>query len=206
MRKQILLCSLVAGLCLMNTPGLLAQAAGSSEAAAGKAAPADEESGLEMWKMINSGIFALLLGFAIYKYAPGFYNARSLDIQKAIKDATGLKIEADFRYSAVDRKMANLAREVERMKAEAALEMEREHQRLKEETAAEIEHIGRNTDYEIDSLRAEGALQVKRHTAQQAFALAERRLQAHFSQHDTQNNVREFVNMVASEKTSGGAK
>jgi F0F1-type ATP synthase membrane subunit b/b' len=96
--------------------------------------------------------------------------------------------------------MSNLSGEVARMKAEAAAEMEREHDRLKRETAQEVEHLDRNADFEIDSLRAEGALQVKRHTAQLALALAERRLQSHFAQNDGQNNVREFVSLVGAGK------
>ena len=41
-----------------------------------------------------------------------FFNARSADIQKAIQEATGLKMNADLRYSEIDRKMANLSSEV----------------------------------------------------------------------------------------------
>ena len=192
MRKFILLFSLCAVLCLF-----VPQTFGH-ETASQKVAQEDEQASIEKWKLINTGIFVLLLGFAVIKLAPKFFQARSQDIQQAIKDATGLKIEADFRYSEIDKKMSNLAGEVARMKAEAAAEMDREHQRLRKETAEEIEHIGRNTDYEIESLSAEGALRVKRHTAQLALGLAERRLQVHFAQNDDQNNVREFVSLVGS--------
>jgi len=114
-----------------------------------------------------------------------------------------LKIEADFRYSEIDKKMANLSGEVGRLKAEAEEEMKREHERIQRDTANEIEHFGRNADYEIESLRAEGALQVRQHTTQLAFAMAERRLQAHFAQNNAQNNVSEFINLVGSGKSGG---
>lgn len=198
MRKHLLVLGLFCCWCAFGQ-----QPAPARETASQQVAAEDEQSGLMKWKLINTSIFVVLLGFAVFKLAPRFFQARSLDIQKAIKDATGLKIEADFRYSEIDKKMANLSGEVARMKAEAATEIEREHQRLQRETAEEIEHMGRNTDYEIDSLRAEGAQQVRRHTAQLAFGLAERRLQAHFAQDEDQNNVHEFVNLVGSGKAEG---
>lgn len=175
---------------------LFAQQNTSRETASQHVAQEDERAATERWKLINTGIFVLLLGFAVVKLAPKFFEARSSDIQKAIKDATGLKIEADFRYSQIDKKMANLPSEVSRMKAEADAEIEREHQRMRDETTEEIEHIRRTSDYEIESLRLEGAQQVKQHTAQLALGLAEHRLIAHFANSDEQNNVPEFVALV----------
>lgn len=192
MRKLILSLALLGGL------SLVAQEPAKRETASQQVAQEDEQSGLQKWKLINTAIFAVLLGYGIYKLAPKFFQARSLDIQKAIKDATGLKIEADFRYSQIDKKMANLSAEVARLKAEGTAEIEREHERLKDETAEEIAHIKRNTDYEIESLRAEGAQQVKRQTAQLALKLAERRLQTHFARSDDQNNIGEFISLVGS--------
>src|ERR1700756_2411018 len=72
-----------------------------------------------IWKLINSAIFAVLLGWFLWKYAPRFFNARSADIQRAIKEATGLKLDADYRYSEIDRKMALLGEEVQKMREQA---------------------------------------------------------------------------------------
>jgi F0F1-type ATP synthase membrane subunit b/b' len=194
MRKLLLSVALTAGL------SLFAQQQPPRETASQQVAQEDEQSGIEKWKLVNTAIFVLLLGFGVYKFAPKFFQARSLDIQKAIKDATGLKIDADFRYSQIDKKMANLPDEVARLKAEAAAEMEREHQRVKDETAEEIAHIVHNADYEIEWLRAEGAQQVKQHTANLALGLAERRLQAYFAQAGDKNNVDDFATLVGSGK------
>jgi F-type H+-transporting ATPase subunit b len=202
MRKSLLLIVFLLA-SLSFAPRLSARKIAAQETPSQKEADLDQEGDLMKWELINTGIFALLLGYGVLTLAPKFFQARSLEIQKAIKDATGLKIEADFRYSEVDKKMSNLSGEVARMKAEAAAEMEREHERMKRETAQELEHLDRNADYEIDFLRAEGAQQVKRHTAQLAFSLAERRLQAHFAQNDSQNNVREFVGLVGANNLAG---
>ncbi len=190
MRKNILLFAFVVSLSTVATPKLVAQETAEK---ATEAAPENDDM---KWNLINSGIFFAVVGYAAVMYGPKFFQTRGLAIQKAIKDATGLKIEADFRYSEIDKKMSNLSAEVTRMKAEAAAEMEREHQRMKQETASEIEHMQRNTEAEIDSLRADGSEQVKRHTAQLALSLAERRLQGQYSQADAQGAVREFINLV----------
>ena len=88
------------------------------------------------WKIANTLIFAIGLGYLIAKYAPAFFNARSGEIQKAIQDATGLKIEAEFRSSEIDRKMAGLAEEVKKLRQQYADELEREHERFRHETEA----------------------------------------------------------------------
>jgi F0F1-type ATP synthase membrane subunit b/b' len=148
------------------------------------------------WKVVNFSIFVVLLGWAVVKYSPRFFNARSADIQKAIKDATGLKLEADYRYSEIDRKMATLAEEVKRLRAQAGIELEREHGRVRQETAQEIDHINRQIANEIDALRTEAAGRVRRRTAQLALGLAERRLQDRFAAGEPDNLLYDFGHLV----------
>ena len=116
------------------------------------------------WKLINTGLFAIAFGYLLWKSAPRFFNARSADIQRAIKDATGLKMNADLRYSEADRKMATLPDEVKRLRAQAAAEMEREHARIQHDTEQEIQHIRRNIQFESDALRSESRDQIRRHS------------------------------------------
>jgi F0F1-type ATP synthase membrane subunit b/b' len=154
------------------------------------------EDDVTKWKLINTGIFVLALGYGIIKLAPRFFNARSLEIQKAIKDATGLKIEADFRYSEIDKKMANLGAEVYRLKAQNKAEMEREHQRLLKETADGVEQINQHIEAELEAMQKDGIRQVKLHTANLAIGLAERRLQTYFAEGKITDNIHDFVNLV----------
>jgi F-type H+-transporting ATPase subunit b len=152
------------------------------------------------WKLINTGIFAALLGWFLAKKGPQFFNARSADIQKAIKDATGLKIEADFRYSDIDKKMASLGAEVERIRQRAKLEMEREHEHVRQQTESELARIRQNAANEIDALRQEASNRVQLHTAQIALGLAERRLQDRFAQGEPESFLGDFVRLVNSGK------
>jgi F0F1-type ATP synthase membrane subunit b/b' len=140
------------------------------------------------WSFINFAIFAVGLGYALVKLGPAFFNARSADIQKAIQDATGLKIDADFRYSEIDKRMANLPGEVERLKAEARTNMDRVHERLLRETREEEERIQASMAAEIDALRGEGIHQVRLTAAQRAFGLAEKRLMERFASGDSEES------------------
>jgi len=121
-------------------------------------------------------IFAAGLGYLIYRYGPPFFNARSADIQKAIQEATGLKLQGDFRRSEADKKMATLPAEIEKVRRQNEESLAREHKRVLRETEAEIQHIHANIAAEISALRLEGAQRLRRHTAESAIALAERRL------------------------------
>lgn len=148
------------------------------------------------WSLINFAIFAVLFGWALVKLAPTFFNARSADIQKAIKDATGLKIEADFRYSEIDKRMANLPVEVEKLKAEARSNMQRVHEHLLAETREEEARIRRSTAAEIEALRDEGMQQVRLTAAQRAFGLAEKRLVERFATSDSEDMLHDFAHLV----------
>jgi F-type H+-transporting ATPase subunit b len=148
------------------------------------------------WKIINSAIFAILLGWFLWKYAPRFFNARSADIQRAIQDATGLKIEAEFRYSEIDRKMATLADQVKKMREQAATELAREHERFRHEAQLEIEHIHHNVTAEAEAFRLEGIQQIRRHTAQLALESAERRLQHRFASGEPEGFLQDFIHLV----------
>jgi F-type H+-transporting ATPase subunit b len=147
------------------------------------------------WKIINFALFLIGLGYLIAKFAPRFFNARSADIQKAIQDATGLRIEAEFRYSEIDRKMATLPEEIKKIREQAAAEMARAHERFRHETELEIAHIRRNAENEIEALRKEGADRVRRQIAQWALANAEGRLQARFAGQD-RASLDDFVHLV----------
>jgi F-type H+-transporting ATPase subunit b len=148
------------------------------------------------WKIINTAIFAVLLGWFLWKYAPKFFNARSADIQRAIKEATGLKLDADYRYSEVDRKLATLGEEVQKMREQAHAQWEREHEHLRHEADADINHIQQNVRNEIEAFRLEGSLKLRQHTARLALELAERRLRNRFAQGEPQELLQNFIHLV----------
>lgn len=148
------------------------------------------------WHLINTAIFAIGLGWAIWKMAPAFFNARSADIQRAIKEATGLKMQADLRYSEIDRKMATLPDEVKRMREQSAFELEREHRRRQEETAREVKRIEDASTAEVEALRQEAIQAARQRTARSALQLAEERLAARVSGASNDELLRDFIHLV----------
>ena len=155
---------------------------------------------VSIYKIINTAIFAAGLGYLIYKYAPRFFNARSADIQKAIKDATGLKIEAEFRSSEIDRKMATLADEVKSMREQSNAAMEREHDRLRRDTQDERRRIAEHVEAELQALRAESEHRIRRNTANLALQRAEEQLRSQVGAGSSseQDLLQDFVRLVES--------
>jgi F0F1-type ATP synthase membrane subunit b/b' len=158
--------------------------------------PASRQEDNAIWKVANFLIFAGGIGYGVMKLAPGFFNARSDDIQRGIKEATGLKMEADLRYSEADRKMANLGLEVDRLRAESQAEMEREYARLRAHTAVESAHIQESAAAEIEARRADGAAELRLFITQQALAAAEVRLRERFAATDQEDPVGDFLQLV----------
>lgn len=175
-------------LCLVSSPCLLAQSASGQDAA--------EEQNEFSWHLINSVIFAAVLGYGIWKFAPGFFNARSEDIQKAIKDATGLKLQADFRHSEIDRKMATLPDEIRRMRDVSQGAMDREHQRRRDETARELQNIENSLRAEVAAAEEDAAEQIRSRTAALAIELAERRLRERGPGGTGKDVVGDFIRLV----------
>jgi F-type H+-transporting ATPase subunit b len=150
-----------------------------------------------IWKIVNTTIFFAFLGFLAWKYVPDFFNARSLAIQKAIEEATGLRIEAEFRYSEIDRKMATLPDAIRGLRAQEAAERERDHQRFRHETEGAMAHIRHNAQAEMEGYRLEGIRQVRRRTADQALQFAERRIRERLGANEPQEFVEDFLHLVA---------
>ena len=148
------------------------------------------------WKVINTILFVIGFGWLIARYAPRFFNARSLAIQKAIKDATGLKIDADFRYSEIDKKMATLPEATKKLRENAAEAMRRQEDTFRRQTEAELAHIQHNVAAEIDAFRSEGIRTIRKQTSDRALSIAERRLRDRFAAGEPPELVGDFVHLV----------
>ena len=162
MRRQLLGIALFASLCFpvaafSEESPLKGDSSSSSESGGG------ENLGL---KWFNFAVLAIGLGYLVAKHAPAFFNARTEAIQKAIQDATGLKLDADFRSSEIDRKMATLGAEISKLRSEGEAEMRAEEQRLTKETGQSLAQIQRHEAQEIASLEHNARLELNRHTAE----------------------------------------
>ena len=151
------------------------------------------EDRLAGWKLANFAILAAGLGYLIAKSAPAFFNARSEEIQRAIKEATGLKIDADFRSSEMDRRMSTLSAEVQKIRDEAKAEMDRESARIDEETRTALARIQEHTTREIEALRYQASLSVRDNAIQLATNLAVAQLRDHPERADQDHLIHTFT-------------
>lgn len=165
------------------------------------------ETGLDSvsWlKFFNTGLFFAFLGWLIYKHAPKFFQARSLTIQKAIEEATGLKIEAEFRHSEIDRKMATLPEEIRKLRAQESAERQRDHRRFQRETENAIAHVWRNAEAEIEAYWLQGMRRVKERTAELALQFAEQHVPERLGPRESEQSVRDVIHLVGREDRQGG--
>jgi F0F1-type ATP synthase membrane subunit b/b' len=198
MRKHLLGIALFASLCLPvcahPQEGAKGESSSSSESEGGP------NLGLEWF---NFAVLAVGLGYLVAKQAPAFFNARTEAIQKAIKDATGLKLDADFRSSEIDRKMATLSAEVSKLRADADAEMQAEQQRLSNETGHSLTQIQRHEAQEIASLQHNARLELSRHTAELAVSIATSRLRERLTAASHEALVSRFASEVAARQPGG---
>ena len=161
----------------------------------------EPESGSALvWKWINFAVLLGGLGYLAAKNAPAFFNARTADIQKAIKDATGLKMEAEFRSSEIDRKMATLEAEIRRMRDASRTEMNHECGRIDHDTSVALDKIHQHTAREIEALQHQARNTLREHAAQLAVTLAAERMREQMTPEDRAHLVDAFVQSVAAER------
>lgn len=187
-RRVLLLMIVASGL---SVP-VFAQGAQGETAEAGQ----PESGTMLMWKLINFGVLLGGLGYLAAKNAPAFFNARTEEIQKAIKDATGLRMEAEFRVSEIDRKMATLEAEIRRMRDASRAEMQHECTRIDNETSAALEKIHQHTAREIEALQHQARITLREHAAQLAVNLAGAQMRENLTSEDRDRLVDAFTSSV----------
>ncbi|MGH9625278.1 MAG: ATP synthase F0 subunit B [Bryobacteraceae bacterium] len=191
--------------CIPLLAGLLFSTAAlhlSAQPAAAGGSPGPDT--VSLLKIFNTGLFFAFLAWLIYKYAPKFFQARSLAIQKAIEEATGLKIEAEFRHSEIDRKMATLPEEVRQLRARETAERQRDHRRFQRETEGAMAHVRRNAQAEIEAYWLQGMRQVKERTADLALQFAEQHVPERIGPRESEESVRDVIHLVGQEDHRGG--
>jgi len=198
MRRQLLGIALFASLCFpvaaFSEEGpLKGDSSSSSESGGGNL-------GLEWF---NFAVLAIGLGYLAAKHGPAFFNARTEAIQKAIQDATGLKLDADFRASEIDRKMATLGAAISKLRVEGEAEMQAEQQRLAKETGQSLAQIQRHETQEIASLEHNARLELNRHTAELAVSIAASRLRERLTAAGHEALVSRFAGQVSARQPGG---
>ncbi|HMD33088.1 MAG TPA: ATP synthase F0 subunit B [Candidatus Acidoferrales bacterium] len=113
---------------------------------------AEEASPLTtVFQWINFAVVAGVFGWLLVKKAPAFFSARSSQIASAIDEAAKVKAQADAQRREAEQRLANLAREIEELRAAAARDAVAEAARIQAATKEEAAKIDRSAKMELDA-------------------------------------------------------
>jgi F-type H+-transporting ATPase subunit b len=157
----------------------------------------EEHGSLEGWKWANFLVLAGVLGYVIGKNAGPFFSARTLEIRRGMMEAEEMRAQADKRLASVTAMLANLQSDVEGLRREAREEGNAEAERMRQSAAAEMAKIQARAQQEIAAAAKAARLELKRHAAELAVSLAERRVRERITAQDQDRLVGSFVTHLA---------
>lgn len=177
-------------------------------AAGGGGADAGHGSHGVPWDMIalqaaNVVIFVILLGWLARKPVGDALKNRSLAVSRQLEEAARLKEEAAARAADIESKLVSLAKRVEDMKAEAAVEADKEAKRLEDRAHADAARIKDTAERTIreESTRARNELRAE--AARLSVQLARETLKRSVTAEDQDRLAREFLSAVEKETPNG---
>lgn len=144
-------------------------------------------------KWANFLILAGALGYLINKHAGPFFAARSSGIRKDMVESEQQRQAAEAQAAEVDRRLANLEKEIAALRGDSQAQAQAENQRMAQHTAAEIGKIQGHAEQEIASAGKAARSELKRYSAQLAVELAERKIRARMTPQTQDALVRGFV-------------
>jgi F-type H+-transporting ATPase subunit b len=145
--------------------------------------------------IVNFGIIAIALIWAIRKTLPGVVRARNASIQKALEEARKASAEAGQRLSDIENRLKQMDVEIGRMQASAEREAEGEEVRSKKAAEDELRKVIQAAEQEIAAAAKQVRRELSAHTADLALALA--RKQINVDSNTDQVLVRNFAAKLA---------
>jgi F-type H+-transporting ATPase subunit b len=135
-----------------------------------------ESDKLLLWKVANFVLLAGALGYVIYKKGGPFFAARTETVRRDLESAARANREAQERYAAVERRLANLGVEIEKLKTQARAESGAEAERMRAESERAFGKIRVQLDQDIASAAKAARQELRVYAAELAVGLAERRI------------------------------
>lgn len=147
-----------------------------------------------MW--INFAILAGGLYWILRKPTAAFFAGRSEGIRKGIAEAAKLREESEKRIADVDRRLAALGAEIEKIRTEIRAEFAHDGERIREDTKRRLERLQLQAEQEIESIGRDAREQLRRHAAKLAVDMAEQRLRERIDPNAQHQLVEGFVNNI----------
>lgn len=188
----------------------MAAAVGALFAGVAEASGGTDESAAEVLKQtIYQGLnLALLLGVLFYfgrKPISEFFSSRRSGIQSELSEAAELLAQAELRNSELQRRLVDLASEVEGIREDAGRRAEEEADRILADARATAERIRRDAQAAVAQELRRAQSELRDEAADLALEIAARKLREQVGDADRERLVDEFILRV--EANSGeGAK
>lgn len=191
--KRLAILALALGLAFTG-PALRAQEHEGAEKTAGheKEESFAERHELEL-KWANFLILAGLIGYFVGKNAGPFFSARSAGIRKDMEESLRQRQEAETKAADVNRRLANLEKDIASLRAQSQAEGSAEADRMAQQTQAEIAKIQAHAEQEIASAGKSARMALKRYSAELAMGLAEQKVRARMTPATEDDLVQGFV-------------
>jgi F-type H+-transporting ATPase subunit b len=131
-----------------------------------------------LWKFGN---FIILIGAAayfLYKRGGAFFAGRTEEIRRGLTEAAKLRAEAEARYADMERRLAGLGEEIEKLRRLAHEESGAEGERLRRATEQEMKDIQAQAQREISAAAKAARQHLRAFSAELAIGLAAGRIRA----------------------------
>jgi len=151
-----------------------------------------EKHELEL-KWANFLLLAGLLGYTLGKNAGPFFATRSAGIRKDMDESLRQRKEAEAKAAEVDRRLANLEKDIAALRSQSETEAKVETERMAQQTQSEIAKIQAHAEQEIASAGKAARMALKRYSAELAVGLAEQKVRARMTPDAEDALVQAFV-------------
>ncbi len=145
------------------------------------------------WNVANFVVLVALLGYMVKKGAGPYLKSRGETIQRGMTEAASAKRAADERVAEMERRIAKLGEEIDRMRTQMRHEMAAEGERIRQETEHHIRRISAQAEQEIESLTKTAVRKLKSYSAELALKSAEEQLKSRVDRSVENNLVSSFI-------------
>jgi F-type H+-transporting ATPase subunit b len=199
-RLAFLLC---AGVALMMIPAVRAQHGAGPAAPAEHAGHAEQHGPSRVWIWVNFFLLAGGLGYLAAKQGGPFFKQRGEEIRKGIQDAARIKADAEARAAAIEKRMANIAADIDQLRERGAREAAAESERLSRETEQSLVKIKAQSARDIAAAAKSARQELKAYAADLALQLAEKKLRAELTVEADAGLMRNFVDNLRRQAQEG---
>jgi F-type H+-transporting ATPase subunit b len=169
----------------------IAQAQESAKSSEGQAENSQDK--WFWWNVVNFVILVGILGYIVKKNGGPYLKTRGEEIQRGMAEAATAQRAADERVAGMERRIAKLGDEIDRMRAQIRQEMAVEGERIHMETEHHIHRMNEQAEQEIQSLTKAALRKLRIYSAELALKSAEEQLKSRVDRNVENNLVSSFI-------------